>query len=525
MARKGAAPSPAEEPDVSSGFDWGQFTPSAKQATFINARRYGNTLVNGGFMDVAAGGSARQIRRAQKYGAFAGGRYSAKPTAASFMGGGRSKYNVSPFLAKRAAKAAAAGKDPYLNPFRANNLNLKATNRLHSISALGGGDIKGAYNPFNQISAGINKVGMFGAKNEGLRKKMGLADNFNPEKDKVFTGGVLGRIDSLNKLHGIEHTIKVGEASGGASSLQGRALSRFTRAQTQRATMVQNITNVQSLANPGMNAIKNGPAVNAAAKAARAEVRAAASMAPAGMITDDALRLSVRSAGRGAVTAGNAAAATNAAAIAADPANAIASTMTRGALSNRISTFYNGALNAESMSARNLATLNKGFKAIHGGDRVASRGAMAAFKTEMSVGGKYAGNAMMRAAGGGKMIGTGFQMMRAGSRGAGLLAMKTGATRLGGAALGPLSILANAQLMYDIGKGVGKIAVGGMNFAKDAIKSMQGSINKPMFGTGFKDNEVAATSRSRGVMAIQNSRLNARSLLGSEAGMMASHFG
>ena len=103
--------------------------------------------------------------------------------------------------------------------------------------------------------------------------------------------------------------------------------------------------------------------------------------------------------------------------------------------------------------------------------------------------------------------------------------MRLGGPRMLGAAMGPLAVLSNAQLMYDIGKGVGKIAVGGMNFAKDAIKSMQGSINKPMFGTGFKDNEVAATSRSRGVMAIQNSRLNARSLLGSEAGMMASHFG
>jgi hypothetical protein len=54
---------------------------------------------------------------------------------------------------------------------------------------------------------------------------------------------------------------------------------------------------------------------------------------------------------------------------------------------------------------------------------------------------------------------------------------------------------------------------------------MQGSMNKPLFGAGFKDNEVAATSRSRGVMAIQNSRLNARSSLGSEGAMMAAHFG
>jgi hypothetical protein len=46
-----------------------------------------------------------------------------------------------------------------------------------------------------------------------------------------------------------------------------------------------------------------------------------------------------------------------------------------------------------------------------------------------------------------------------------------------------------------------------------------------MFGMGYNDTEAAATSRARGVMAIQNSRLNARSMLGSEAGMMAAHFG
>lgn len=65
----------------------------------------------------------------------------------------------------------------------------------------------------------------------------------------------------------------------------------------------------------------------------------------------------------------------------------------------------------------------------------------------------------------------------------------------------------------------------GINFAKEAFISMQGTINKPLFGTGYVDNEVAASSRARGVMAIQNSRLNARSLLGSEASMMAAHFG
>lgn len=88
-----------------------------------------------------------------------------------------------------------------------------------------------------------------------------------------------------------------------------------------------------------------------------------------------------------------------------------------------------------------------------------------------------------------------------------------------------LGAFGTASMVYDIGKGVGKMMMGGVNFGKDALKSMQGSMNKPLFGAGFKDNEVAATSRSRGVMAIQNSRLNARSSLGSEAAMMAAHFG
>lgn len=104
-----------------------------------------------------------------------------------------------------------------------------------------------------------------------------------------------------------------------------------------------------------------------------------------------------------------------------------------------------------------------------------------------------------------------------------------GATVLGmrGAmmAIPGLNVLATASLVYDLGKMGGQLVKSGINLAKDAGKSMKGSIDKPMFGMGYKDNEVAATSRARGVMAIQNSRLNARSMLGSEGSMMAAHFG
>ena len=79
--------------------------------------------------------------------------------------------------------------------------------------------------------------------------------------------------------------------------------------------------------------------------------------------------------------------------------------------------------------------------------------------------------------------------------------------------------------MYDLGKMAGEVVKSGINLAKDAGKSLQGDIYKPSFGAGYKDTEAAATSRSRGVMAIQNSRLNARSMLGSEGAMMAAHYG
>jgi hypothetical protein len=61
--------------------------------------------------------------------------------------------------------------------------------------------------------------------------------------------------------------------------------------------------------------------------------------------------------------------------------------------------------------------------------------------------------------------------------------------------------------------------------AAETYTSYTGWNNRKMFGGGFKMNEASMTSRSRGVMAIQNSRLNARSILGSEAGGMSAYFG
>lgn len=112
--------------------------------------------------------------------------------------------------------------------------------------------------------------------------------------------------------------------------------------------------------------------------------------------------------------------------------------------------------------------------------------------------------------------------------------MKTLGTKAGAKVLGiraaslaipGLNIIGAAMMAYDIGKMAGDVVKSGINLAKDATTSMKGSISKPLFGMGYKDTEAAATSRARGVMAIQNSQLNARSILGSEAGMLAAHFG
>jgi hypothetical protein len=108
----------------------------------------------------------------------------------------------------------------------------------------------------------------------------------------------------------------------------------------------------------------------------------------------------------------------------------------------------------------------------------------------------------------------------AGAKGAAVL----GARTLGYAIPG-VNIAMAAWTAYDILK-MGTTALkGSVEFGKDAMISMRGSIQKPVMGMGYKDNTVAATSRARGVMAIQNSQLNARSVLGNEGAMLAAHFG
>jgi hypothetical protein len=81
------------------------------------------------------------------------------------------------------------------------------------------------------------------------------------------------------------------------------------------------------------------------------------------------------------------------------------------------------------------------------------------------------------------------------------------------------------MLVHDAALFAGKMVGRTFDTAFSAANSVKGSLDKPVMGMGFRDNTVAATARQRGVMAIQNSRLNMRSALGSEASAMYAHFG
>ena len=194
--------------------------------------------------------------------------------------------------------------------------------------------------------------------------------------------------------------------------------------------------------------------------------------------------------------------------------------MSSQALGATAKTFGTGTLTLTDNAEKVVRGLAKG---IHGngqfGVTVANRLGMAMPMTEL-------GAAKM----GQQLLGQGIHKTL-GTRGT-LQAIKYGGAKVGmavgaravAAAVPGLNLIFAADMAYQLAKLGGLAVKAGINFGKDGMKSMQGNMNSGMFGT-YKDDEVRATSRARGVSAIQNSRLNARSLLGSEGAMMASHFG
>jgi hypothetical protein len=497
MAMRGMAKGDVDVPLL---FQLTESIPGISTTAAVNSRRYANTLFKGGFADVAAGTTGRKLNRAKKLGAFVGDTTAVPAGSSGMFLGGNSPYNfMQNFAKKRAARANAT---PFVRQSLNTNFRPKAFNRLSSLTSLTGDKSLGFYTPFQSLSGA---VGYLADKSPSVRNLFKLNQG-----DKAYSGGVLGRIESINRISNLESTIARGAGSG-SGFFGRRQAAKYGKAVTQRTQLVNNIAKVQSLANPSLATTAPARVVGSTMPGVRA---ALGSSAPVGMRGSVATRLAA------ARSAASVEAARNMTNVTLNPMKAVASTMTTGKISNAITNFYAGVVDTGNMSRAQKALTARVSRSLGG------KANYLQFMDDFAAGGKYTGNFMARTAGGGKMIGMATEyLFKGGSKTVAAKFAGMGALRAAGGLMTPLNILATGQLIYDIGKGIGKIANAGQNFAKDALKSMQGTIDKPMFGAGFKDNEVAATSRSRGVMAIQNSRLNARSLLGSEASMMAAHFG
>lgn len=85
-------------------------------------------------------------------------------------------------------------------------------------------------------------------------------------------------------------------------------------------------------------------------------------------------------------------------------------------------------------------------------------------------------------------------------------------------------VVGKVLLARDIAMLAGTVTAAHTKMVVDAGRELVRPLNKGVMGQRYVDNSVAATSRQRGVMAISNSRLNARSALGSEAAAMHAYY-
>lgn len=432
----------------------------------FGANRGSNTILRGGFMDdsrIFAG------RRADRYRVFSGN--SLSPVSANQYSGSSA----------RRSRMANQGRQNFARSSRVNNLTMRprAFSRFHSLSVFGpvGIGVKGttgAYTPFmgSQLLGKVPGVASFtGASGEG-----------------AFGPGLLSFITAGTKADRIER----------------RALAGSSRARGRLASIDQNITRLAGMNN---QALMNTPSAVQKARirpgtstlTAQQRLASARASVALGSIYDRSMA--------GAVSArmGGAAVGTSAGGTVGVRGNLLAASMA-GPGTRYMAGYFRGA-----MGYADVAGLDG--KALEGAQRAVSMfdealkakgitGVTAKEALEKGIFSSKAGGALLTRQG-----------------------AAVGAARFGAMAIPGLNVLATASLAYDLGKMGGEIVKSGINLARDAAKSVQGSIYKPLFGMGYVDTEAAATSRSRGVMAIQNSRLNARSVLGSEAGMMAARYG
>lgn len=194
-----------------------------------------------------------------------------------------------------------------------------------------------------------------------------------------------------------------------------------------------------------------------------------------------------------------------------------------GSISGRVGGFLSGGTGAhqiglgKSGKVRTLASTHELFSAQRG--QAVARDMFE--KIGLDSGKKYTARQMASA---------GLKAAKGATGAATKLSVAAKGVRLVGARVGMLAIpgvqVVGAALMAkDLAKlatwSVGKVAEVGA----DTMRAFQGDLKTGILQQSFKDTEATMTSRARGVQAIQNSRLNSRSILGNEAGSMHAHFG
>lgn len=436
--------------------------------------RGSNTLLRGGFQDNrrARTIAGRTFGGPGKLGGFTRSGELVGPKASAFYGSSARRAQL--------ASGQAVSKTGQIMPFgkgaRVNHVTARprALTRYNSLAMFQSAENARFYSPF-QMAAKLG--GKQAVKNEAFRTAVyGAAGP--AEGEQVFQRGMISMMTAGRR----------------ADLIERRAISGSTRATKKLATAQEQVRRLAGMNNPSMVAGKTFTGGQFG--------RILPKSAGAGLVLPAGQTLNVASPMTAALSGGPKVGLTGN--LMASSGSSVGSRFTQGYVRGALGNINAGGLTDDAMRGASKAVTHMetaifksiGSPSMHLGGEALEKGV---FKT-------------LGAKGTLKTLGT--------KEGARVLGTRAAAMAIPG-----LNLLATASLVYDLGKMGGEVVKSGINLAKDAVKSMKGSIDKPSFGMGYKDNEVAATSRARGVMAIQNSRLNARSALGSEGAMMASHFG
>jgi hypothetical protein len=473
------------EGDIPLAFRMMENIPGIAASLGFAQYRASNTLMRGGFQDNRKGYGFKDKRFRSgpgKLGGFTASGELVQPKASAYYG----------TRSRRAKLAGAAGtsegKMALGKGSRVNHLTARprALTRFNSLAMFNASQNSAHYSPFQMVA---KLSGGRAIKNEAFRKAVYGADATvdSLKGEQVFQRGMLSMITTGRRTDILER--KAAKGSGRATKKLATAQEQVRRlAGMNNPAMLQGKSTVQVAA--GMRNAPIGSAMQAMSPSQR--LAAARAAGPTATMSPMATALS---GGNKVGLTGNLMASAGA---------------TQG--SRFVQGYFRGALGQMDAGGLTDDAMRGASKAVsHIQTAIKAAGIQGPFDERVLKGSVV------------KNLGGFTNALKVATK------SKEGAMVLGGRAgimaVPGLNLLATASLVYDLGKMGGELVKSGVNLARDAVKSMKGSIDKPMFGMGYKDNEVAATSRSRGVMAIQNSRLNARSMLGSEGSMMAAHFG